>query len=721
MATKEGWTSPAGLAKLKEILLQLVPQWPSGPHDWQIESTARILDGKNQFIVIACGGGKTAVSYLPILVLQKLSRDPSIPRFGIHVPNNPVVLFIGPLSDLSIVQVMEMQKMGIKAVTLESGTVRDAHEKEGRNLWKEVAACRHSIVILSPERLTHPELGTILRDEHFRKNIVALLLDEAHLIIPWGLDFRKSYADIPRLLARIPPDTPCAAVTATSCQGRNEEKLLALLNFRRGTFKETRQSNERPNVCKAYFTLTHGLEGPAYPDIAWVIKYKNKTIIYCRQIRTCARVVAYLRSFLPPGPARLHQIRQYHSLLVQSDNLDTLHAFETDPDVFCVVATIKFGMGLDARGVVFVVILGLPTTVETAKQEEGRAARDESMEGMTVTYVEKSIVSAIRKQVKKDSDDQLALVEEEADDIDEDAEDEGKASLVAGKKKQKIDPELKALVRCHVVRSCLVAEDNRIFGNAGTSTQLNCLLSQRRRPCSSCFFSLPLYVHLQKTSKMPLITSKNRSASTQTNQPVGSAVIVPEESPQKKYKPLNKSMKDRAEVQLWTFARLRWRMKKGQKFCILPLTALFSDGSIVTILSEFHQIRKQEDLAKLLADWDYLAEDGDELFDLIKSLNAVFDVEQEEIQRKSLEKRKATLEKKKADKQTKERPLVPTENTQTIATGISYNSELTSPSQGEHLAVHEGVENTPPSTPRKRGKRAAGEESSSGPGKRARR
>lgn len=558
-----------------------------------------------------------------------------------------------------------MQKMGISAVTLESGTIRNAHEKEGRNLWKEVAACRHSIVILSPERLTHPELGTILRDENFRKNIVALLLDEAHLIIPWSLDFRLSYGQIPCLLARIPPDIPCVAVTATSCQGRNEEKLLALLNFRKGTFEETRQSNERANVCKAYLTLSHGLEGPTYPDIAWVSQRKKKTIIYCRQIRTCARVVAYLRSFLPPGPLRLHQIRQYHSLLAQSDNLDTLHAFETDPDVFCIVATIKFGMGLDARGVVFVVILGLPTTVETAKQEEGRAARDNNLEGMTLTYVEKAIVSTVRTQVKKDLErqpasasgkDEGSVVATRNDTTvfveDEGGDDVGEEPSVAGKKKRRIDPELKALVRCHVVGACLVAEDNRIFGNKGTSTQQNCLLSQRRRPCSSCFLSLPPYIHLRENSKMPLTASKSRVTSARITQPLNPSIAS--EEVQKKYKPLNKSMKDRAEVQLWTFARRRWRLKKGPKFCILPSTALFSDGSLVTILSEFHRIRDHKFLSELLANWDYLKEDGLELWNLINSLNIGFDAEQEEILRKSLEKRKATMEKKKADKKSSE-------------------------------------------------------------------
>lgn len=641
-----------------------------------------------------------------------------------------------------------MKRIGIQAVTLESGTLREAYEKENRNLWRDVQQCHHPVVILSPERLTHPEFSTILRDEAFRKNIVALLLDEAHLIIPWGLDFRKSFGNIPQLLARIPPKVPCIAVTATSCPGRSENKLLGLLGFRSGTYKETRQSNERPNVCKAYLKLNHGLEGPDYPDIVWIVTLKKKTIIYCCRMRTCARVAEYLRSFLPPGPDRLHQIRQYHSLIPQSENLDTLTSFENDPDVFCIVATVKFGMGLDARRVSFVVILGLPTTVETAKQEEGRVARDESLEGMAITYVEKSIVSVVQKEIAKGlekesvkgaASDALLEVEDDNGDGEMDVEVEEIQGPVRKKKKQrKIDPELKMMVRCHVLGSCLVAEDNRIFGNQGPSTRLNCLLAQRRLPCSSCFSSLPAFIDLRKRLKMPLsptcIVKKaatTTSSRTRHNQSAG----------QKKHKPLTKSMKDRAESHLWSFARQRWLLKNGPKFRVLPSTALFSDGSIVTLLNEFHRIRDRRGLSEVLVDWKYLEDDGDQLFELVQELNVGFDVEQQEILLKAAEKRKATLAKKKAAKKLgnccsssiisqfiyainslDDTALLPTENTLLDEEDTMHDSDvyvlvselcihlsdslIHSPMAlpiGEQETV--GIKNTPPNTPRKKARK----------------
>lgn len=568
-----------------------------------------------------------------------------------------------------------MKKMGVSAVTLESATLREAREKEGRDLWKEVIKCRHSVVLLSPERLTHPNLGTILRDEGFRRNLVALLLDEAHLIVPWGLDFRKAYGQIPRLRARIPPWIPCAAVTATSCIGKKENQLFQLLRFQDHTFKLTRLSNERSNVCKAYVTLTHALNGPNFSDIAWICIYQKKTIVYCRQIKTCLLVANFLRSLLPPGPHRLHRIRQYHSLLDRNRNLETLHAFETDPDVFCVVATIKFGMGLDARGVSFVVILGLPTTVETGKQEEGRVARDERLNGLAVTYVEKSVINTIEKELKEGSSSGVSKIAEiPTEEVDQDGEEEEEydaedvtidevhggledSSATSGKKRtRKIDPELKVMVRCHVVGDCLVAEDNRIFGNRGPLTSKNCLQARRPLPCSSCRLTLTSY------QALPVTISNTQVQLTDMSQdgPVNPFVEVPSSSSRrgtnnpapgrkanakkKAHKPLTKAMKDAAEAELLKFARGRWLLKRqdGLRFRMLPSVCFFPHDSLAKLLSEFHQIRDRGVLTEVLGNWEYLEVDGDALYDFIQPLNVRFDREIQEALDKSNVKRKET-------------------------------------------------------------------------------
>jgi hypothetical protein len=102
------WSSPNGLHSLETILHSLIPQWPNGPHSWQLEATAQILDRRKQLVVAACGEGKTALTYLHLLVIQKLLANPQIPRHGVDFPCDwkPVVLMVTPLTELGRSQVI---------------------------------------------------------------------------------------------------------------------------------------------------------------------------------------------------------------------------------------------------------------------------------------------------------------------------------------------------------------------------------------------------------------------------------------------------------------------------------------------------------------------------------------------------------------------------------------------------------------------------------------
>lgn len=120
----QGWCTPEGLSFLKTLLTRLVP-WPTGPHDWQIASTARILDGADQLVVAGCGEGKTALAYLHILVLQELIRDAHLPRFGLkHIPEKPVTLMASPLTDLALSQVsVKLYQYYLLLITIGGGNV----------------------------------------------------------------------------------------------------------------------------------------------------------------------------------------------------------------------------------------------------------------------------------------------------------------------------------------------------------------------------------------------------------------------------------------------------------------------------------------------------------------------------------------------------------------------------------------------------------------------
>lgn len=58
------WTSPQGLEKLANII---APSLPFVPTLWQLECSARLLDGQDVFCLSATGDGKSALMYIPAL------------------------------------------------------------------------------------------------------------------------------------------------------------------------------------------------------------------------------------------------------------------------------------------------------------------------------------------------------------------------------------------------------------------------------------------------------------------------------------------------------------------------------------------------------------------------------------------------------------------------------------------------------------------------------
>ncbi|ETW78877.1 hypothetical protein HETIRDRAFT_428658 [Heterobasidion irregulare TC 32-1] len=137
MAIK-AWTSPGGLKDLKKIISSQVP-WPAGPHDWQVMATMCTLDGLNQLVVTACSDSKTATAYLPLLVLEALAANRSLPQYGSRVPEWPIVLMVTPLSDLGHSQVDEMSRLGIAAMALNVEIINTASLKNQDLLRKAEA------------------------------------------------------------------------------------------------------------------------------------------------------------------------------------------------------------------------------------------------------------------------------------------------------------------------------------------------------------------------------------------------------------------------------------------------------------------------------------------------------------------------------------------------------------------------------------------------------
>ena len=122
----------------------------------------------------------------------------------------------------------------------------------------------------------------------------------------------------------------------------------------------------------------------------------GRTIIFCQQQETCARLYLLFRLFLkteftnPRGYPDLPQYRlvdMYTSGTHPSVKESIISSFtEVDSVLRVLIATIAFGMGVNPPNVRYVLHCGPPYDVESYVQEIGRGGRDGGITHATIFY-----------------------------------------------------------------------------------------------------------------------------------------------------------------------------------------------------------------------------------------------------------------------------------------------------------------------------------------------
>ena len=293
------------------------------------------LAGKDVFVLLPTGGGKSLCYQLPAL-----ARD------GLTV-------VVSPLIALMKDQVDALQASGIPATFLNSSLAADESRKRLRGLHNG----EYRLLYAAPERLM---LSGFLEDLQ-RWNIRLIAVDEAHCISEWGHDFRPEYRQLADL-RKLFPHVPFMALTATAT-GRVREDIVTHLKLREPKIYVA--SFNRPNLTyrvipknKPYDQLLHFLRA----------RPKESGIVYCQSRKSAERVAANLTE---DGV----KARPYHAGLTPKERSEHQELFLRD-DVRVICATIAFGMGINKPHVRFVVHYDLPKNIEGYYQETGRAGRD---------------------------------------------------------------------------------------------------------------------------------------------------------------------------------------------------------------------------------------------------------------------------------------------------------------------------------------------------------
>ncbi len=317
----------------------------------QKEIVQSVLDGKDTFVIMPTGGGKSLCYQLPALMMEGTA------------------LIISPL-----IALMKNQVDSIRGYSDEDEVAHFLNSSLTRVQMKEVkadiVAGKTKLLYVAPETLTKEE-----NIEFFQNvNISFVAVDEAHCISEWGHDFRPEYRRIRAMIDAINKEIPIIALTATATP-KVQSDIVKNLNME-GVNKFVSSFN-RDNLF--YEVRPKGKKEATIRQIVQVIKTMpgQSGIIYVQARKSTEEIAQVLNvNGIKAAP--------YHAGLDAKTRSATQDAFLME-DIDVIVATIAFGMGIDKPDVRFVIHFNMPKSIENYYQETGRAGRD-GLEGRCVSF-----------------------------------------------------------------------------------------------------------------------------------------------------------------------------------------------------------------------------------------------------------------------------------------------------------------------------------------------
>jgi ATP-dependent DNA helicase RecQ len=327
-----------------------------------------LLDGRDTFVIMPTGGGKSLCYQLPAIISKGCA------------------IIVSPL--------IALMKNQVDLVRGYSSTDHIAHflnstlNKGQQKVVKEdLTAGKTKMLYVAPETLTKDENVEFFKD----LEISFFAVDEAHCISEWGHDFRPEYRRLREIMDEIDKKIPVIALTATATPkvqsdiiknlGLRDPNIFISSFNRSNLYYEVQPKLKKEQVVKSI--------------VKFISQNKGKSgIIYTLNRKTTEELAQMLM-------ANGIQAVAYHAGLDSKLRATRQDQFLGE-EVQVIVATIAFGMGIDKPDVRFVIHYNIPKSIENYYQETGRAGRD-GLEGKCILYYSHKDVSKLEHLMRDKS------------------------------------------------------------------------------------------------------------------------------------------------------------------------------------------------------------------------------------------------------------------------------------------------------------------------------